>query len=116
MYVLINYIEGKAQLTERVIDGRRQYVDILDCYLQRNLVRNGGYLDEVHFLSHTDNQDDIDWLHDLVNKTSGYKYVPTKGHFGDMWKQHVSDADTMYIKIDDDIVCNSKPCDGIALS
>ena len=86
-------------------DGRRQYVDILDCYLQRNLVRNGGYLEEVHFLSHTKKQEDVDWLENLVDRTPGYKSIRAEGSFGDMWKQHVTESDTLYIKIDDDMVC-----------
>ncbi|KAL9072847.1 MAG: hypothetical protein Q9157_004960 [Trypethelium eluteriae] len=86
-----------------VFFGRRQYVDILDCYLQRNLALNGGYLNEVHFLSHSSKREDIDWVQSLINRTAGYKYVETEGHYGTVWKQHASDPNTLYIKMDDDI-------------
>ena len=42
-----------------VFYGRRGIAEILDCYLQRNLARNGDWLDAVHFIINTDDQDDL---------------------------------------------------------
>ncbi|KAI3319951.1 hypothetical protein HD806DRAFT_525245 [Xylariaceae sp. AK1471] len=92
-----------------VFYGRKRYVDILDCYLQQNLASNGGYLDEVWFMAHTENEDDIAWVKDLEGKYKDYKIVgqgdcdqPNKD-YGCMWKYATGD-NTMYIKLDDDIV------------
>ncbi|KAI0198617.1 hypothetical protein F4808DRAFT_252234 [Astrocystis sublimbata] len=92
-----------------VFYGRKRYVDILDCYLQQNLASNGGYLDEVWFMAHTEDEDDLAWLDSLVKENQSYKI---KGHddcgkndkeYGCLWKYATGD-NTMYIKIDDDII------------
>jgi len=105
-----------------VFFGRPHSVDVLDCYLQRNLAinRNGGYLDEVHFLQRTSNQHDIAWLDRLVATRPAYKIIDEEGitkdcenkdgklechpgSYSNMWK-HLVQNDTMYLKIDDDVV------------
>ncbi|KAL9091493.1 MAG: hypothetical protein Q9165_004879 [Trypethelium subeluteriae] len=87
-----------------VFYGRRQFVDILDCYLQRNLARNGGYLDEVVFAVHTQNEDDIDWLNRVVERTPGYRTTDVRSsNYGQIWEDHLADPGTLYIKLDDDI-------------
>ncbi|KAB8342806.1 hypothetical protein FH972_022404 [Carpinus fangiana] len=89
--------------------GRARYVDILDCYLKRNLAVNGGVLDEVHFLKHTERQDDLAFLHDLVEaEPEHYKAFDTPRHcvggdYGCMWEV-AADRDALYVKIDDDII------------
>ncbi|KAI2602950.1 uncharacterized protein GGS25DRAFT_516037 [Hypoxylon fragiforme] len=90
-----------------VFYGRRRYVDILDCYLQQNLASNGGYFDEVWFMAHTAEKDDVAWIEDLVESTPGYKIVG-KGvcegkKYSCMWNYAVED-NTIYVKIDDDII------------
>ncbi|KAH7029401.1 uncharacterized protein B0I36DRAFT_325697 [Microdochium trichocladiopsis] len=90
-----------------VFYGRRRTVDILECYLQQNLAANGGYLDEVWFMSNTEIEDDVAWLDDLVGRNQEvYKVIrgncPSK-HFGCLWDHAVGNK-TMYIKIDDDIL------------
>ncbi|KAI1371014.1 hypothetical protein F4677DRAFT_457461 [Hypoxylon crocopeplum] len=90
-----------------VFYGRKRYVDILDCYLQQNLVSHGGYFDEVWFMAHTKEEDDVAWVEDLVRKTPEYKLVG-KGDcegkkYSCMWNYAVED-NTIYVKIDDDIV------------
>ncbi|MCJ1436959.1 hypothetical protein MMC27_006342 [Xylographa pallens] len=84
--------------------GRPRYVSILDCYLKRNLAINGGYLDEVHWMANTDNQHDLDYLDTLVNTTDSYKAFHLK-HLGfqSIW-EHAVDNNTLYIKIDDDMI------------
>ncbi|RYP86643.1 hypothetical protein DL769_000711 [Monosporascus sp. CRB-8-3] len=95
-----------------VFYGRKRNVDILDCYLRQNLAANGGYLDEVWFMVHTTVQDDVEWLENLAATEPGYKYVDlgdcTTGHYGCMWEYAIDD-DTIYIKIDDDIVSIKGP-------
>lgn len=87
--------------------GRARTVDVLDCYLRENLASNGGYLDEVWFMVHTDKQDDLKWLKSFVNEEEAYIWkdlgdCATNG-YGCIWDYAV-DNDTIYIKIDDDMV------------
>ncbi|KAI2622673.1 hypothetical protein GGS26DRAFT_583842 [Hypomontagnella submonticulosa] len=90
-----------------VFYGRKRYVDILDCYLQQNLASNGGYFDEVWFMAHTKDEDDVAWVEDLVARTPGYKLVGKGKCEGEkykcMWTYAVED-NTIYVKIDDDII------------
>lgn len=84
--------------------GRRRDVDILDCYLQQNLVNNGGYFDEVRFFEHTVNHQDLEYLRRLTSEVQGYRTVdPYICDYSCMWAKLVED-DTIYIKIDDDVV------------
>jgi len=77
----------------------------LDCYLQRNLVKNGGWLDEVNFLIHTDDEEDVAWVEELISQHSQFtaSYVAT-WEWAQIWKKHMSRSDTIYIKMDDDVV------------
>ncbi|KAK7751767.1 Mitochondrial-processing peptidase subunit alpha [Diatrype stigma] len=90
-----------------VFYGRKHNVDILDCYLRQNLASNGGYLDQVWFMVHTSVKDDVEWLRDLTGGEPGYRFVElgdcTDGPYGCVWEYAVDD-DTIYIKIDDDIL------------
>lgn len=90
-----------------VFYGRQKTVEILDCYLRQNLVVNGGFLDEVQFMIHTDNGDDLAYLSRLVAGVEEYKDVTlTEGiNWPDLWRAAVEyDPRAMYIKIDDDLV------------
>ncbi|KXJ90791.1 hypothetical protein Micbo1qcDRAFT_163417 [Microdochium bolleyi] len=86
--------------------GRRRTVDLLDCYLEQNLAKNGGYLDKVLFLLHTRDETDRAFLKDLLGKRPEYEMVnpgECDGQdFSCMWDMFTDD-DTIYIKIDDDI-------------
>jgi len=87
--------------------GRPEFVSILDCYLQRNLVKNGGLLDEVVFAVNTERPDALSYLDELLhrNPTSYRRYVPKKqynGGYTKLWEA-VEDQN-IYIKMDDDIV------------
>ena len=84
--------------------GRPSVVAILDCYLKRNLVSNGGWLDEVHFVVNTKNEDDINYLEELIKTNDLYKKItiPSLG-YNEVWGNAV-ERNVMYIKIDDDIV------------
>ena len=89
--------------------GRARYVDLLDCYMQQNMVSNGGYLDEVHFMAHTQSALDLQWLDGLVEARPGYKKVTFPAecneflNFGCLY-QAATANDTLFIKLDDDIV------------
>lgn len=84
--------------------GRPSLVAILDCYLKKNLVTRGGWLDEVHFVVNTKNEEDIAYLDRLVETEDLYKkiVIPNLG-YNEVWKEGV-ESEHMYIKIDDDIV------------
>ena len=86
--------------------GRPPTIAILDCYLKKNLVTNGGFLDEVHFVVNTDRKDDIKYLDKLVKTSKLYKKITLpKGELGYnvVWEHSVV-PENMYVKIDDDMV------------
>ena len=84
--------------------GRPPVVEILDCYLKRNLVANGGFLDEVLWVENTKNEEDLQYLHKLVKDEPLYRslHLDTLG-YDSVW-QHSVDDKNLFIKIDDDIV------------
>lgn len=84
--------------------GRRATIAVLDCYLKKNLLSNGGFLDEVHWAINTANEEDLDYLDELVKTTDAYKKIPIP-EFGfiSIW-EHAVEPEHMYIKLDDDIV------------
>ncbi|RWA03911.1 hypothetical protein EKO27_g11193 [Xylaria grammica] len=98
-----------VKIIAMVFFGRKRYVDILDCYLQQNLASNGGYLDEVWFMVHTEEEDDVAWLDGLVMANPDYKIVGQEDcqtndqKYGCLWA-HATGDNTMYIKLDDDII------------
>lgn len=100
-----------VNITGVVFYGRARFVDILDCYLQKNLAVNGGLLDNVLFMTNTDDKEDLAWLDDLVSRVPQYGTVEVKrpndahgwGGFNIIWES-LQDPDTIYLKIDDDIV------------
>ena len=82
-------------------------MNILDCYLKKNLVTRGGYLDEVRFMINTKKEDDIKWVDELLKTEPLYRKVETLekgGHYDNLWNNHATEDNTMYIKIDDDVV------------
>ncbi|KAK6376884.1 hypothetical protein LTR64_000263 [Lithohypha guttulata] len=90
-----------------ILAGRREFVPLLNCYLERNLVRNGGWLDEVLWIIRTDHEDDRAFVRELVERTPEYISFETRRgddsrHYDTIYKQCRND--TIYIKIDDDVV------------
>jgi len=85
--------------------GRPDRVAILDCYLKRNLVENGGFLDEVHWVANTKNEQDLQYLDELIHTSPSYSRInlPKLG-FENVW-EHAIESSNLYIKIDDDVVC-----------
>lgn len=90
--------------------GRPMFVNILDCYLRKNLAVNGGYLDEVHFIANTKHEEDLEFLARLVEEVPQYIRVNQTGEWTKLW-EHTKDieADAVIVKIDDDIVRSLPP-------
>jgi hypothetical protein len=93
-----------------VFFGRRNRVEMLRCYLERNLKENGGWLDEVHWVLNTNKESDLLYLEELLKTSDSYKKVDltTEGAvgfagFAKAWG-HV-ERGKLYVKIDDDVVC-----------
>ncbi len=76
--------------------------------MQRNLVSNGGMLDEVIWIIRTGKQSDVNYLEDLIKTQPEYtrhflsREQRTYRNAYKMCKKGV-----MYIKIDDDVVRSS---------
>ncbi|KAJ9644215.1 uncharacterized protein PV06_05197 [Exophiala oligosperma] len=89
-----------------VFYGRRDRSQILHCFLMRNLVDNGGWLDEVQWIRNTDNEADLQYLDEILIQTPRYKQVHqerTKDQgYSDAWSK--LDPGQIYVKIDDDLV------------
>lgn len=62
-------------------------------------------MDEVHWVVNTENKESIRYLDGLVKTSDKYKKIkiPLDG-FDGIW-EHAVEREHMYIKIDDDIVC-----------
>ncbi|KAJ5788062.1 hypothetical protein N7457_003052 [Penicillium paradoxum] len=71
---------------------------ILDCYLQKNLVHNHGFLDQVVFVPQTNDAVSLEWLQSIVNRTSDYALSPS----GRGMEWNVVKENVMYIQIDGD--------------
>ena len=84
--------------------GRKRTVEILDCYLKRNLVANGGFLDEVLWVANTNNEDDLKYMDQLVKTSAHYKNLTLIDLGYDSVWEHAVDDKNMFIKIDDDMV------------
>ncbi|OCT51214.1 hypothetical protein CLCR_08554 [Cladophialophora carrionii] len=89
-----------------VFFGRKSRVEILRCYLERNLVDHGGWLDEIHWVKNTDNSDDLKYLEEILASSPRYKTVELEGvgfvGYGQAWGK--LERGSLYVKIDDDVV------------
>ena len=91
-----------------VFFGRRNRVEMLRCYLERNLVDNGGWLDEVHWVQNTDKKEDLDYLNEILASQPRYKMIDLSSEgvgfigYGFAWG-HL-ERGNLYMKIDDDVV------------
>ncbi|KAI9140079.1 hypothetical protein BKA69DRAFT_1081742 [Paraphysoderma sedebokerense] len=86
--------------------GRRESVRILNCYLERNLAKNGGILSEVIFVVKTDKQWDLDFLEYLLERNQPYYRKIEIPNNGWDFSTHYSwmTPNTLYFKVDDDII------------
>ncbi|MCJ1379589.1 hypothetical protein MMC17_002691 [Xylographa soralifera] len=88
-----------------VFYGRRRFVTILNCYLQRNLVENGGIIEEYIFVVRTDDQDDLAYLEELLVANPKYSAHHSAGSgfdYSQMWS--AVEKGNVYVKIDDDVL------------
>ncbi|RMZ92556.1 hypothetical protein DV736_g220, partial [Chaetothyriales sp. CBS 134916] len=91
-----------------VFFGRRDRVEILKCFLERNLVDNGGWFDEVHWFQNTHNQDDLEYLEEILREHPRYKKIEISEEEIDYDAYDVAwdhlERGSFYVKIDDDVV------------
>lgn len=90
--------------------GRQRTVEILDCYLKRNLVSNGGFLDEVLWVANTHDEDDLKYMDKLVKSSPLYRNLTLIDlGYAQVW-EHAVDDKNMFVKIDDDMVRTTTAC------
>ncbi|EAW13332.1 uncharacterized protein ACLA_053780 [Aspergillus clavatus NRRL 1] len=77
-----------------------EQTSILDCYLQRNLVFNHGFLDRVTFVSQTNDTRSLEWLTSTVEDTAAYRISTTQ----DALDQTHLNKETLFIWLDGDTV------------
>ena len=86
--------------------GRKSRVEILRCFLERNLAINGGWLDEIHWVKNTDKEPDLAYLDEILASSPYYKLIELEGvgfiGYGYAWS-HL-ERGNLYVKIDDDVV------------
>ncbi|KAJ5570493.1 uncharacterized protein N7459_009923 [Penicillium hispanicum] len=91
-----------------VFYGRRGRASILECYLRKNLVSNGGWLDEVVWAVNTHIEGDLVYAEEVTKTAHEYTYLsipPAEGFvFADVWREAFTDEDAIYLKIDDDVI------------
>lgn len=96
------------RILEFVFYGRRSRIEILNCYLERNLVSQGGWLDEIHFVRNTKDVDDLAFLERVVVANPHYKILDLPDeddqHLRYVLSWKTTERDAVYVKIDDDVV------------
>lgn len=96
-----------------VFFGRKNRVELLRCYLERNLVDNGGWLDEIQWVKNTDNPEDLKYLDEILASSPRYSMLDATAEgvgfagYAQAWTQ--LDRGKLYVKVDDDVVSNSNP-------
>ncbi|GKU15353.1 unnamed protein product [Fusarium langsethiae] len=93
-----------------VFYGRRDRASSMFCYLQRNMVGNGGWPDEVVWVVNTEDPADLQYLDHIIKQGDGkHKKIQLADNkletrtYYKAWR-HVKRGN-YYVKIDDDIVC-----------
>ncbi|OKL62848.1 hypothetical protein UA08_01810 [Talaromyces atroroseus] len=88
-----------------VFYGRRDRSSLLECYLQKNLASNGGWLDEVIWAANTDVPEDMAYGEKIAETAPEYTYLPIKsGGYMGIYLKAFTEPDTIYLKMDDDMV------------
>lgn len=89
-----------------VFFGRKSRVEVLRCFLERNLVDNGGWLDAIHWVKNTDKPDDLAYLDEIMASSTRYKKIELEdvGFAGYAHAWSHLERGQMYVKIDDDVV------------
>lgn len=102
---LLNYPKPPIRVAAIILAGRKEYIEVLRCYLERNLVRNGGWLDEVLFIIRPIKDVDRVYLNDLIESVPEYIAYdpPNKKDLSYTKIYSQCRTDTIYVKIDDDV-------------
>ncbi|KAI9755129.1 MAG: glutamine--fructose-6-phosphate transaminase (isomerizing) [Chaenotheca gracillima] len=98
------YIEVRISLPYHTLKERNMLIDYI---MQRNLVDNGGWLDEVLWVVNTEDVEDLKYLEKVLAMSPRYKkldlWVQVKStEYRQIWK-HL-ERGKMYVKLDDDVV------------
>ncbi|RHZ56546.1 hypothetical protein CDV55_100725 [Aspergillus turcosus] len=76
-----------------------EQTSILDCYLQRNLASNHGFLDKVVFIPQSNDTASLEWLASIVQETSAYSVWTSPA---DLYRE--TNSRTLFVWLDGDIV------------
>lgn len=90
-----------------VFYGRQSRVEIMKCYIERNMVDNGGWLDEVLWVVNTEQTDDLRYLEEILASNPRYKKVHPQEITSTYTYKHIwklVEKGKYYVKIDDDVV------------
>lgn len=101
---LVHGLEG-TRVEAIVVFGRRDRFEILHRYLQRNLRSSGGVVDRVNFVVFVALADDLEYLQQVMDQNRDvYVHPQVVGNRLAKIYSICKDPDTIYVKIDDDIV------------
>ncbi|CCG83804.1 protein of unknown function [Taphrina deformans PYCC 5710] len=97
---------GDTKVVARVFYGRRAMVEILEVYLRRNLIANGGILTSIEFAwqEGSTQPEDVEYLEHLVAVEPDYISVKGTTQGGYSARYDKIEDGLIYIKIDDDMV------------
>ncbi|CAE8723368.1 unnamed protein product, partial [Polarella glacialis] len=95
----------KQRVEVIVVFGRMDRIEILNRYLLRNLRVNGGVIDRVYWVVFAAFREDLEYLRQLVVENEPwYVYPSVSGRNLAKIYSVCTDPDTVYVKIDDDMV------------
>jgi len=93
-----------ARVHAIIYTGRREYLEVLNAYLERDLKVNGGVLDTVLFALVKYTMEDLKYVAALRARNPGrYIIPPIEGGGWDVIWRLVEEPGAYYVKIDDDI-------------
>ena len=107
----VSYTKPKdVKIIGLVFFGRRKRVELLRCFIERNLVENGGWLDEVHWVQNTEKEEDLAYLDEILASSPTYRKIALsdeeRSSFEHAW-EHL-ERGALYVKVDDDVVGSVK--------
>ncbi|KAJ4264339.1 hypothetical protein NW762_005535 [Fusarium torreyae] len=91
-----------------VFYGRKSRVSTMRCYLERNMIDNGGWIDEVLWVVNTDKQEDPQYLEEIIasDPMRHKKVTPDELLMTYTCKKawQLLERGRYYVKIDDDVM------------
>ncbi|GFF56556.1 hypothetical protein IFM58399_10344 [Aspergillus lentulus] len=76
-----------------------EQTSVLDCYLQKHLVNNHGFLDKVIFIPQSNDTASLEWLASIVQETSAYSIWTSPANI-----YRETNRRTLFVWLDGDIV------------